>query len=99
MSLVDRLRLFEKDLDDKYERIDAIFHEERNDFDNRVRLKAERAEIDITRHAFKRLFERLFERELRSWLFKSSRSRRNGASKLLDLSDRGIALLSGTRRA
>lgn len=62
MSLDDRLRLFEKNLDDKYERVDAAFQAQRDDFDARTRLKTERAEIDITRHEFKRLFER----ELRS---------------------------------
>lgn len=54
--------MFEKNLDDKYERIDAVFQEKRSNFDDRTRLKAERAEIDVTRHQFKRLFER----ELRS---------------------------------
>lgn len=62
MSLIDRLRLFEKNLDDKYERVDAVFEQKQDNFEDRGRLKAERAEIDITRHEFKRLFER----ELRS---------------------------------
>jgi len=58
MSLVDRLRLFEKNLDDRYERANAVLKERRNEFNDRARLKAERAEIDVTRHQFKRLFER-----------------------------------------
>ena len=62
MSLIDRLRLFEKTLDDKYERVDAHLQERRDNFDDRSRLKTERAEIDVTRRQFKRLFER----ELRS---------------------------------
>ena len=62
MSLVDRLRMFEKNLDDKHERVEAVLEAKRDNFDDRLRLKAERAEIDITRHEFKRIFER----ELRS---------------------------------
>ena len=64
MSLTDRLRLFEKNLDDKLERVEAVLEEKRDNFDDRVRLKAERAEIGITRHEFKLLFEQ----ELRSHL-------------------------------
>lgn len=37
MSLIDRCQLFEKYLDDKYERTDK--------FDDRARLKAERAQM------------------------------------------------------
>lgn len=62
MSLIDRLRLFERTLDDKYEGVDAVLQERRGNLDDRARLKAERAEIDIVRQEFKRLFER----ELRS---------------------------------
>jgi hypothetical protein len=58
MSLIDRLRLFEKTLDDKYERVDAPLQTRMDNFDDRTRLKTERAEIDITRLEFKRLFER-----------------------------------------
>ena len=57
MSLIDRLRLFEKTLDDKYERVDAYLQARKDDFDGRTRLKGERAEIDVTRRQFKRLFE------------------------------------------
>ena len=62
ISLIDRLRLFEKTLDDKYERVDAYLQTRRDNFDGRPRLKGERAEIDVMRRQFKRLFER----ELRS---------------------------------
>jgi len=62
MSLADRLRMFEKNLDDKYESVSAVLEAKRDNFDDRLRLKAERAEIAITRNEFKRLFEQ----ELRS---------------------------------
>lgn len=62
MSLADRLRMFEKNLDDKYESVSAVLEAKRDNFDDRLRLKAERAEIAITRSEFKRLFEQ----ELRS---------------------------------
>ena len=57
-SLEDRIRLFEKYMDDEYGRIDAELDETQLGFDTRTRLKTERAEIDATRWTFKRLFER-----------------------------------------
>lgn len=57
-SVIDRLRIFEKALDDRFERVDAELARKRDNLDDRSRLKTERAQIEITRHNFKRLFER-----------------------------------------
>ena len=61
-SVIDRLRLFEKTLNDRYERIDAEYEKSRDDLDARTRLKTERAVINVIQTEF----ERLFEQELRS---------------------------------
>ncbi len=61
-SLIERLQLFEKYLDGKYSRLEVAFQENRHNAESKSRIKAERAQIAITREEFKLLFER----ELRS---------------------------------
>ena len=61
-SLMERLRLFEKSLDDRYERVDAEVEKNRDNLDAQARLKTERAVINVIQNEF----ERLFEQELRS---------------------------------
>lgn len=57
-SVIDRLRMFERDVDDRLERVDAELARKRHILDDRSRLKTERAQIEIMRHNFKQLFER-----------------------------------------
>ena len=57
-SVSERLRIFEKYLDDKYERADALLTEKARDFEARPIIKAERAEIAIIQGTFRTLFER-----------------------------------------
>ena len=57
MPLVDRLRMYEKTLDDRYERVGAELAKKRDNLDDRVRLKTERAQIAIALSDFKRLFD------------------------------------------
>ena len=57
-SVEERLRLFEKYLDDKYKRTDDELNKHRSAADRRSVLKAERAEVAIIQVTFRSLFER-----------------------------------------
>jgi hypothetical protein len=57
-TLEERLRLFEKYLEDKYQRTDAELEKHLHDGDRRAILKAERAEVSIIQGKFRTLFER-----------------------------------------
>lgn len=57
-TLEERLRLFEKYLEDKYQRTDAELEKHLKESDRRAVLKAERAEVAIIQGRFRTLFER-----------------------------------------
>jgi hypothetical protein len=57
-SIKERLRVFDKYLDDKYERTNTEFEKHLNNPDRRSILKAERAEVAIIQGTFRTLFER-----------------------------------------
>lgn len=57
-SLHQRLRLFEKYLEDKYQRTNAELKATSHDMDRRPILKAERAEVTIIQSTFRQLFDR-----------------------------------------
>jgi len=55
-SVLERMRLFNEYLDARFERVDAVSRDAES-FDNRTRLKTERAEVNVIRSDFQRLFE------------------------------------------
>ena len=57
-SIEDRLRLFERYLEEKYQRTDAELGKHLHNPDRRSVLKAERAEVAIIRGTFTTLFEK-----------------------------------------
>lgn len=57
-SIEERLRLFERYIEEKYQRTDAELGKHLHDPDRRAVLKAERAEVAIIQGTFRTLFER-----------------------------------------
>ncbi len=55
-SMLDRMRLFNEYLDNRFAEVDAISRDAES-FDTRTRLKSERAEVKVIRSDFQRLFE------------------------------------------
>ena len=55
-SVLERMRLFNEYLENRFDRVDAVSRDAES-FDNRTRLKTERAEVNVIRSDFQRLFE------------------------------------------
>ncbi len=55
-TVLERMRLFNEYLDERFEKVDSI-SKDAESFDDRTRLKSERAEVNVIRSDFQRLFE------------------------------------------
>jgi hypothetical protein len=55
-SVLERMRLFNEYLDERFARVDTVSRDAEN-FDDRTRLKSERAEVNVIRSDFQHLFE------------------------------------------
>lgn len=55
-SVLERMRLFNEYLENRFDRVDAVSRDAES-FENRTRLKTERAEVKVIRSDFQRLFE------------------------------------------